>query len=336
MLKRCSTLFYDDFQDFTPDRLGSPWHFFSAPPTILAASDAAGGVTSGPDGLQINSTPFVFTDVTGLDHIKYLVSTDSFTAPDVGEIKYETKLASQQTGLEGLPDILKDVTPGSVGGVNNVNADCRLAAGAMVTIDPETLMAFDFFVTNEDIYALYERLPFLRTEWGGPGPNYTAFTHVVPVGKRNTSDPLNDFTVLAIAYNKAKGYVTWSINGEIVFKVNRIGLPIGRQYRILEETTPGEQMDPTKVITPQSLQFGFGTFSLMDATNPQNPGQRDNDGLVDLRDGTLPYSNPVVTNVDGTSIAAEYISPYPLPSPAMGTNFGQGDILRLKYARVSI
>jgi hypothetical protein len=335
-VKACSTLFFDDFSGIAPGAPGSAWTFFSSPPLLPKANDAAGGVTSGPNGLQINSTPFTFTAPNGVDHVKYLVYSTPYTAPDSGELVYEAKLSVKQTGLDGLPDILKAATPDSVQGVNNVNSDARLSTAGMVTIDPATLIVFDFFLTNEDIYALYERLPFLRTEWGGPGPNYTAFTHLIPVGKRNTADPLSDFVVLAIKYNKSKGYVTWWINGVKVFEVSRIGLPLERKYRVLEETVPGRQMDPAKVITPQSLQFGFGTFSIMDATNPQNPGQLSNDGLVDLTQGTFPYANPIVTNVDGTSIAAKFISHYPLPPPAHGTNFGQGSILDVKYARISI
>lgn len=31
---------------------------------------------------------------------------------------------------------------------------------------------------------MYERLPFLRTEWSGTGPNYNAFSHVISNAKK--------------------------------------------------------------------------------------------------------------------------------------------------------
>jgi hypothetical protein len=109
-----------------------------------------------------------------------------------------------------------------------------LAAGGFNCLDTETMMVFDFQISNEDIYAFYERLPFLRTEFGGPGPNYDAFSHAIPVAKRNVADPLNDFVKLAIAYNYQQNYVRWLVNDKEVFRVNRLGYPIERKYRILE------------------------------------------------------------------------------------------------------
>jgi hypothetical protein len=74
----------------------------------------------------------------------------------------------------------------------------------------------------------------------------------------------------------------------------------------------------------------------MDMYNPQNPGQINNAGLVDLTlGGILPEVNPIITNVNGTTIAPTFLSPYPLPG-ANGTNFGQGVILRVKYLTVYI
>jgi hypothetical protein len=335
--RSCPQLFFDDFSEgFAPGAPGSPFSFFKNTAAGVVTNDAAGGVATGINGLTVRSVPFLTTKPTGFDSLKYLVLTAPYVAPDGGELLYEASVAGEQTGLSGLPSILKAATPDSVQGVNNVNSDARLSSSAMVAVDFTTMMVFGFLLTNEDIYVLYERLPFLRTDWGGPGPNYLGFRHVIPVGKRNTADPLNDFAVLGIAYNKTKGVVRWLLNGVEVFVVNRIGLPLQRKFRILEQTPPGQQMDPAKVVTPQSLQFGFGTLSLMDSTNPQNPGQRNNDGLVDLtQGGHLLHANPVVTAVDGSSLPAHYISPYPLPSPSNGTNFGQGNIVVVKYIRVS-
>lgn len=136
-------------------------------------------------------------------------------------------MSVQQTGLENLALALQ-ATGVSLIGVNNVNSDIRLAAGAFNCIDPETLMGFDFIISNEDIYAFYERLPFNRTEWGGTGPNYIAFSHVIPVAKRNTADPGNDFVKLAIAYNYKDNYVRWLVNDQEVLRVNLLGYPLKR------------------------------------------------------------------------------------------------------------
>lgn len=327
-------LFYDNFgSGFTPDMVGSPYTYFSVPAAgLIEANDAAGGVFAGCGEVVINSTPFTYTNPTGLDHVKFLVfQKNAYNAFKEGEIVYEGVMSLQQTGLTGLPQILQ--SPSGIQGVSNANSDIRLAAGAFNCLDVETMMVFDFILSNEDIYAFYERLPFNRTEWGGLGPNYTAFSHAIPVGKRNIADPTNDFVKLAIGYNYHENTVRWLINDVEVFRVNRLGYPIERKYRLLEHNIPGTPQALVEIIRPKQLQYGFGTFSLMDMYNPQNPGQIDNAALVDLSVGVLPYANPIVTDVFGTPIAPTFLSPYPLAG-ASGTNFGQGAILKLKYVTV--
>jgi hypothetical protein len=336
-------LFYDDFSGgFAPETSKSPYIYFSAPAGgLFAANDAVGGVTAGCQSLTINSSPFTYTNSTGLDHVKYLVYQKYlYNAPKNGaEIIYEGIVSIQQTGVSKIPKELQAQIIGGIKGVNNVNSDIRLASAGINCLDPDTLMVFDFFLSNEDIYAFYERLPFGRTEWGGPGPNYIGFSHAVPIAKRNTADPGSDFVKLAIAYNYKENYVRWLVNDIEMFRVNRIGYPIERKYRILEHNTIGQISAPASLIRPKQLQYGFGTFSLMDMYNPQNPGQVPNSALVDLTvSGSLPDTDPIVTNINGTTVAPTFLSPY-LPGgfrgfPGKGTNFGQGVILKIKYITV--
>lgn len=199
---------------------------------------------------------------------------------------YESILSAQQTFPINIPTVIQ-AAAGSVIGVNNINSDIRLAAAGLNIIDPETLLVFDFLISNEDIYAVYERLPFQRTEWGGSGPNYISFTNVIPVAKRNVTDPGNDFAKLAIGYNYKENYVRWLVNDIEVFKINRLGYPIDRKYRILENNAVGQISAPARLLRPKQLQFGFGTFSFMDMYNPQNPSQVNNAGLVNLTAGCI-------------------------------------------------
>src|SRR5258708_6211091 len=55
----------------------------------------------------------------------------------------------------------------------------RLATGALVLIDPDTGMVFDFFVSNDRIRPLYERLPSARKQLG-PYPAYSILVDAVP------------------------------------------------------------------------------------------------------------------------------------------------------------
>jgi hypothetical protein len=97
----------------------------------------------------------------GVDHVKWLVYANPCRAvatPDSipthqGKVGCEAWIGGRTYGTSGHPF-------GSA--VSNASDDLRLAAFAMNTIDVETFMVFDFFMTNEGIYAFYERLPFGR------------------------------------------------------------------------------------------------------------------------------------------------------------------------------
>lgn len=78
---------------------------------------------------------------------------------------------------------------------------------------------------QQDIYAFYVQLPFNHTEWGETGPNYIYFNNAIPVAKRNTADPDNDYVKLAIEYNRRDYYVRWIVNHIEVFRVNRLECP---------------------------------------------------------------------------------------------------------------
>ena len=94
----------------------------------------------------------------GVDHVKWLVyanhlSSRGWPGFDAGtdrQVGCEAWVGGQTFGVSGHPF-------GSA--VQNANDDLRLAAFAMNTIDVETFMVFDMFMTNEGIYAFYERLP---------------------------------------------------------------------------------------------------------------------------------------------------------------------------------
>lgn len=330
-------LFRDDFSDgFDPSSPYSPFYWFTVqnPDGSYFVADDTSNIVAEKGSLQLFSVPFTKTRPDGLDHTKALTFVDgAFQAPDAGELVVSTVLSSQQTGNSLLPDLYKARPLNNVVGVSNANSDPRPAWGALNFVDFATMMVFDFVITNEDIYALYERLPFLRTEWGGPGPNYLAFTHLIPLGKRNQVNPGQDYTSLAIKYNKSEGYVRWMINGQEMFRVNRIGFPLERKYRVLQNSTSESSDIGPELVVPQSLSAGFGNFSLMDAYAPQNPGQLSNTALLNLTlNRYFPYNNPVVTSQTGEAIQSEYIAPY---SPEMAI-WGQGNILRLRYLEVSV
>lgn len=311
------TLFFDNFQKgFHPGTPKSPYQFLNF--LNNNCQDGTATQLSSEGGIQISSSPFTFTTENPVEHLKYAVFLkEPIKAPCTGELVYEAIISGQQTGLNTLPPYLF-APDGSLSGINNANSDIRPACVAIIAYDPITQFAFDFLLTNEDIYIAYEISPFILEK---------SFSHAVPVGKRNSIDPLTDYVKLAIAYNYKENLVRWLINDIEVYRINRIGFPLERKYRLDEQGFN----QPFHLSRPTQLTFGFTTNSLFDWYNPQNPSQVNNAGLINLNAANS--VNPVVTDSLGNNIPSNYLANYP---PNTGTNFGQGSILQIKYLTVYI
>jgi hypothetical protein len=341
--KECGTcnngkvvLFYDNFScGFFPGECKSKYEYFSAPLAgVTKANDAAGGVNGCPGKLCINSSPFTFSVNNGFDRVKYLVyQKEPYNAPKLGaEIVYESIVSVNQTGIDTIPIEIQGT---GVTGVSNAPNDPRLCYAGINCLDKDDNMVFDFVLCNESIFAYYERLPLGRTEWGGLGPNYDAWNHLVPVAKRNIADPANDYVKLAIAYNYKENYVRWIVNDEEVYRINRLGFPLDRKYRGLQIGTATSLPDPDTLLRPKLLSYGFGTFSAFANYSPNNPANLQNVGLVNTTNGgQFPTVDPNVTNIDGTLLPSTYLANYGGLTGFTGTNFGQGANLCIKYVSV--
>jgi len=303
------------------------------------------GVDNGDDGtvtydnvnkwLEIDSSTFTKTWVTtpaatgGLDHVKYLAyHKTAVTLPDDGsEVLYEVVASGKQT-IGTIPGALQP-------GVTNPLSDLRIAGSAINTIDYATWMVYDVFFTDETIYAFYERLPFGRTDFGGSDVNYHAFSHAIPIGSRDRTDPINDFARVGIAINKSKGYVRWLVNGVEKFRVTDLGMPIDRKYRILDHGGISQR------VTQNTLNVGFGTFTLLDMSNPSasDPAIAMTMAAAATKDANTPllqlglpaqYIDPdQVNTATGADIAATF-----LDNTDGNRLFGNGAVLRIKSLSV--
>lgn len=245
---------------------GDNWFYFASPPfigndgitsrqgnTLNIKSPGTHPITGDPAfTLTMPQGPF-----GGLDHVKWLVYTNHFN-PDNGlpgyksvdgkELVCESWMSGRTFGTENHP---------FGAAVDNANDDLRLASFAMNTLDVESWMVFDFFFTNEKVYAFYERLPFGK---GGPLGNYAAFSYMIPVADRAPSDHHH----IEIAYDKQNGTVRWLLDDEEVFKVTEIGKSIDSQYLTIHHG--GDE--PINDIVLNQMNCGMGTFTLLDGHLP--------------------------------------------------------------------
>lgn len=201
-----------------------------------------------------------------LDHLKFSMTAknsskkSSFTVPETGTINFETTLNNHTYGLSQQP-FGKNI--------KNPQIDFRLGNSTLMLMDPVNMVVFDFFVTNEVIYAVYERGKNMQGH-----TDYAAYSYAIPLKTRNK----NDFNKLRISYNKTVNTVKWYIDDEEVYSVNHIGQLIDRKYMTIDNG------GIPKEIHVSQLNAGLGIFTLMD-------GSIDGQGLIDLV-GDDSYYNP--------------------------------------------
>jgi hypothetical protein len=328
---------WDDFQagfsaTVTPGDSGARWFYFSAGPYVgddglTTTSDR--GLRVIPKGTNTTSGQPAFTRTLGqeptngglpggLDHVKWLVyanniastSVPGFDAVPGQELACETRLSGRTFGTAGHP---------FGGRVRDADDDLRLSGVAFNAIDFETFIVSDFFVTNERIYALYERLPFGRPSSGGTLNEYASFTFTVPVATRSIGDQHH----LKIAYDRSRGIMRWLVDGREVMRVNRLGYRIDRRHMVLDHG------GTETLVQPRQLACGMGMFTLLDASRPgQSTSNPASDGLVRLSTAPNFYFHTGL----GAPTPQTFADPTSLPSSRL---FGQGAELNARRLVVS-
>ena len=137
-------------------------------------------------------------------------------------------------------------------GVDERGVDVR-TMNPLVVIDPETGMVFDFFVSNDRIRPLYERLTFKRKELG-PYPAYSMLGETVPTR-------MGDWHLYEIRYDRADDRVEWWIDRKLIAARGRIGAPDGMDGPIVKLRRP---------------RVGGGLFTLLDDLNNDRVTADDN------------------------------------------------------------
>ncbi|HLL02475.1 MAG TPA: DUF6081 family protein [Myxococcaceae bacterium] len=263
-LAQTMSMVWDNFSTgFTVDTPGAKWTYFGAGTFTgnngVVSTSSQGLSVRAPTHPTTNKPAFTLTVAPeaasglpgGLDHVKWLAymnTTSSWGYPGFSVASSEqftcsTTISGRTYGTEYHPF-------GTA--VSNAQADPRLAAIGMNTIDFESYMVFDFFFTNEKIYAIYERLPFGRTETN----HYAAFTYAIPVGTRMA----NNSHQVAITYNRALSRVTWKLDGVEVYRVDTIGYRLPRQNMIIDHGGTEQS------VSMRQLNCGMGMFTLLDAS----------------------------------------------------------------------
>ena len=129
--------------------------------------------------------------------------------------------------------------------VTDPNTDLRLASFAMNTIDWETSMVFDVWMTNNAIYPYYERLNLTGSA------TYEAFSSIFPPVWRTPGDQ----SKVTVAYNRSAGIVRWLVDDQEVARVSNLGFPAPGTTTIINHGGTPE------AAAPRQLNCGMALFS---------------------------------------------------------------------------
>lgn len=231
--------------------------------SIVATNVSNDGMTSqDPNkGLIIDSSVFQHRKVSIFDHPKYLIYTKESLTPTPGnKVFVEATSSMFSTNIFESYFIgnatLKSGLQKYATGLFNPFDDPRLACAALNLLDLENAMVYDFIITNETIFALYEHLPFNALT--------AVFTYAIPVGKRPTDVDVP--TTYRIEYDTALNIVIWYIDDREVYRVTQPGLPLPNpEYLVLLHDYRANTTYPTfQSVKSTTFNGGFGTFSLLD------------------------------------------------------------------------
>ncbi len=238
-------------------------------------------------GLLLNSSTFTISRSQGLlgalDHVKWLCFHKDTITVSGDETVYEAVMSACQLYNTDRP-IPRELQPR----VRNIHEDYRLCCSAMVLRDEITMIECMFLITNDAIYAAYQRQPSEKINLthgtgnpghpghshnhseGGDGRNRTAsFASAVLVmrrgcGTHDSDNLLDDSYKLGIGVESNRTTVKWYIGRKEVFSITRPGYRLVDEYQVLEH---GGSAFLAQI---NSFKVGFGHYTFLDHQLPHN------------------------------------------------------------------
>ncbi|MFE0733498.1 DUF6081 family protein [Streptomyces sp. NPDC058855] len=234
-------LFEDDFQeDWAAPGRAARWRPRSLPwlsggdGTVRTPRDGDGLCVESGYGLGHGERP-AFTPAPKGREAEAHLRWAAFAEPEArgpGPYRSEAELTARVFGTDRHPE----------------GDGTRCAMAALICVDLDSGLVFDFACTNGFVWALYERLP-------RPGADHGTFAYAVPVRARTPEA----WHRCAVEVDPSAGRARWLLEGEEVFSVDRTGLGLDPRHhaRHLERSTPG----PRAEVAPGRLALGLGLLA---------------------------------------------------------------------------
>jgi hypothetical protein len=240
--------------------------------------------------LSLGAVPFETTsDVDVNDHLKYMaVSSHTFPVPESGTLVLSADVKASTAGT--VPDLIQHgvygpsgswldpANPPTLPGYSARLLQGQQAALVVNVLDFCTGQLFDWFIASDTAFALIERLPTTVTgnvsnpdcrdaTEVGIDKMYTQVIREVSV----TPDVWHHVDI-ALTRHDGDAWVDYFLDHEPVAHVANVGIPLDKQGAsftgIYPSLGPGERLADQL----DSVRFGHGLFSLLDAFPFQHPG----------------------------------------------------------------
>jgi Family of unknown function (DUF6081) len=259
--------------------------------------DFAGGC------LNMSAVPFqTAADLSVSDHIKYMAfSTETFQVPKDGALVLSADVKASTTGT--VPELMQRGVYGDSGAWRDPASpptplaysapllEGQQAAVVVNVFDLCTGVVLDWFVTSHTAFPLYERLPSTVTSnvnnpdcanatEVGIDKIYTQIVREIPID----ADAWHHIDI-ALSRHDGEASVDYFFDHQPVAHVANIGVPLDKQGASFSGTYaslgPGERLGDRL----DSVRFGHGFFSLLDAFPFQHPGAPE-------KSVSIPVANP--------------------------------------------
>ncbi len=219
------------------------WHYFQVGEFIANGGRLITGNMGGFLDTSVYTVSAGQTQVPELDHLKYFIVANRWaTVPRGGQLVVEWKASAETFRTDQNP----------FGRKLTFDNDPRLASAAFVTSDPGSGTSFSFLLTNDRVYIMYSRDPYLRLVLNKP---FAAFTYIIPVKMRACSDVHR----LRVQFNEARREVAYFVDYRQVFKITSVGTKLSSTlYMTSDYGGYSEQ------VFPLTIEYGFGSFTSLD------------------------------------------------------------------------
>ncbi len=240
--------------------------------------------------LSLGAVPFQTTSDVGVnDHLKYMaVSSQTFPVPQSGTLVLSSDVKASTPGA--VPDLIQHGVYGLSGSWSDPGKppappgySARLLPGqqaalVMNMLDFCTGQLFDWFIASDSAFALIERLPSTVTgnvsnpdcreaTEVGIDEMYTQIIRGVPV-----RPDVWHHVDIALTRHDGDAWVDYFLDHQPIAHIADVGIPLDKQGASFTGTYPSLGSGERLADRLDSVRFGHGLFSLLDAFPFQHPG----------------------------------------------------------------